>query len=42
MPIYKAPIEEVLFLLDDVFQMARYNNLPGFADASEEPDSQAE
>src|SRR5262249_20353534 len=27
---------EVLFLLNDVFQMARYNNLPGFADASED------
>ncbi|MGH6771251.1 MAG: acyl-CoA dehydrogenase C-terminal domain-containing protein [Xanthobacteraceae bacterium] len=34
MPTYKAPVEEVLFLLNDVFQMARYNNLPGFADAS--------
>ena len=34
MPIYKAPVDEVLFLLTDVFQIARYNNLPGFADAS--------
>jgi alkylation response protein AidB-like acyl-CoA dehydrogenase len=34
MPIYKAPVEDVLFLLDDVFHMERYNNLPGFADAS--------
>ncbi len=34
MPIYKAPVDEVLFLLNDVFQIARYNNLPGFADAS--------
>src|SRR5262249_9633972 len=33
-PIYKAPIDEVLFLLNDVFQISRYNNLPGFADAS--------
>jgi len=33
-PIYKAPVEDVLFLLDDVFQVGRYDNLPGFADAS--------
>jgi alkylation response protein AidB-like acyl-CoA dehydrogenase len=32
--IYKAPIENVLFLLSDVFQIDRYNNLPGFSDAS--------
>ena len=34
MPVYKAPVEDVLFLLDDVFQVGRYDNLPGFADAS--------
>jgi hypothetical protein len=34
MPIYKAPVDEVMFLLTDVLQIARYNNLPGFADAS--------
>ncbi len=34
MPVYKAPVEDVLFLLNDVFQIERYNNLPGFADAS--------
>ena len=34
MPIYKAPVEDVLFLLSDVFQVGRYDNLPGFADAS--------
>ena len=34
MPSYKAPVEDVRFLLNDVFQMERYNNLPGFADAS--------
>jgi 3-(methylsulfanyl)propanoyl-CoA dehydrogenase len=34
MPVYKAPVDEVLFLLNDVFQVSRYNNLPGFADAS--------
>ncbi|KIZ37439.1 MULTISPECIES: acyl-CoA dehydrogenase C-terminal domain-containing protein [Rhodopseudomonas] len=34
MPTYKAPLEDVGFLLNDVFQFDRYNNLPGFADAS--------
>src|SRR3954452_16422859 len=33
-PTYKAPVDEVMFLLNDVFQIARYNNLPGFAEAS--------
>jgi alkylation response protein AidB-like acyl-CoA dehydrogenase len=33
-PIYNAPVDEMLFLLTDVFQIARYNNLPGFADAA--------
>jgi acyl-CoA dehydrogenase len=33
-PIYKAPVEDVLFLLDDVLHIGRYDNLPGFADAS--------
>jgi len=34
MPTYKAPVEDVNFLLNDVFQIDRYNNLPGFSDAS--------
>jgi hypothetical protein len=34
MPSYKAPLEDVGFLLNDVFQIDRYNNLPGFSDAS--------
>jgi alkylation response protein AidB-like acyl-CoA dehydrogenase len=34
MPSYKAPVEDALFLLNDVFPIARLNNLPGFADAS--------
>src|SRR5260370_1937710 len=34
MPIYKAPLEDVNFLLNDVFQIDRYDNLPGFSDAS--------
>ena len=28
-----APVEDVSFLLNDVFQIDNYNNLPGFADA---------
>lgn len=34
MPSYKAPVEDVLFLLSDVFGIERYNNLPGFADVT--------
>jgi acyl-CoA dehydrogenase len=34
MPTYRAPVEDVSFLLNDVFQIDRYNNLPGFSDAS--------
>ena len=34
MPSYKAPVEDVMFLLNDVLHIERYNNLPGFADAS--------
>jgi acyl-CoA dehydrogenase len=33
-PIYRAPVEDVAFLLDDVFRVGRYDNLPGFSDAS--------
>ncbi len=33
MPSYKAPVEDTLFLLNDVFQWSRYADLPGFADA---------
>jgi acyl-CoA dehydrogenase len=34
MPSYKAPVQDVLFLLNDVFGIAKYGNLPGFADLS--------
>ena len=34
MPIYDAPVDDVLFLLNDVFHVDRYSNLPGFADVS--------
>jgi acyl-CoA dehydrogenase len=36
MPVYKAPVQEVMFLLKDVFPIERHNNLPGFADATPE------
>jgi hypothetical protein len=34
MPSYKAPVEDVKFILQDVLGIHRYNNLAGFADAS--------
>jgi len=34
MPTYKAPVDDVMFLLNDVFHVERYANLPGFSDAS--------
>jgi acyl-CoA dehydrogenase len=34
MPIYRAPVEDVTFLLNDVLHIERYNNLDGFADAT--------
>ncbi len=34
MPRYTAPVEEVAFLFNDVFHIERYNNLPGFSEAS--------
>ena len=34
MPTYKAPVKDTLFVLNDVLGYQRYNNLPGFADAT--------
>jgi 3-(methylsulfanyl)propanoyl-CoA dehydrogenase len=34
MPIYKAPVDDALFLLTDVFHLDHYGNLPGFSEAS--------
>ncbi len=34
MPTYKAPVDDALFLLNDVLHLDRYGNLPGFAEAS--------
>jgi acyl-CoA dehydrogenase len=36
MPTYRAPVDDVLFLVNDVFHLERYGNLPGFADATSE------
>ena len=34
MPTYSAPLQESLFILNDVLNIQRYNNLPGFEDAT--------
>jgi alkylation response protein AidB-like acyl-CoA dehydrogenase len=34
MPAYSAPVKDTLFVLNDVLGFERYNNLPGFADAT--------
>jgi acyl-CoA dehydrogenase len=33
MPTYKAPVDDTVFLLSDVFDYGRYANAPGFSDA---------
>ncbi|NIJ36816.1 alkylation response protein AidB-like acyl-CoA dehydrogenase [Sphingopyxis panaciterrae] len=34
MPAYRAPVQDTLFLLNDVLEIERYANLPGFANAT--------
>jgi len=34
MPTYQAPVQDTLFVLNEVLGFERYSNLPGFADAS--------
>ena len=34
MPTYKAPVDDTLFILNYVLKMKKYNNLPGFEEAT--------
>ncbi|HEX3938232.1 MAG TPA: acyl-CoA dehydrogenase C-terminal domain-containing protein [Xanthobacteraceae bacterium] len=34
MPGYRAPVDDMMFLLGDVLHIERHNNLPGFAEAT--------
>ncbi|MBZ0215910.1 MAG: acyl-CoA dehydrogenase family protein, partial [Fimbriimonadaceae bacterium] len=34
MPVYQAPVDDTLFLLNDVINIERYGNIPGFAEAT--------
>lgn len=34
MPVYQAPIEDTLFILNDVLNIEKYGNIPGFAEAT--------
>lgn len=36
MPVYKAPLDEIRFLLNDVHDIGRLSSLPGFEDATPE------
>ncbi len=36
MTTYAAPLKDMQFVLNDVLQISKYSNLPGFADASED------
>ncbi len=34
MPTYQAPLDDMRYILNDVLEIGRYDNLPGFSDAS--------
>ncbi|VAW04934.1 Acyl-CoA dehydrogenase, partial [hydrothermal vent metagenome] len=33
---YAAPLKDMQFVLNDVLQISKYSNLPGFSDISED------
>ena len=36
MPVFKAPVDDTLFILNDVLEISRYSNLPGFSEVGPE------
>ena len=34
MPVYKAPLTDTMFVLNEVLDVGQYNSLPGFEEAS--------
>ena len=34
MPIYRAPVKDQLFILNEVLNIGKYSNLPGYAEAT--------
>ena len=34
MPIYNAPVKDMNFVLNEVLNISKYSNLPGYADAT--------
>ena len=39
MPVYKAPVRDFQFIVDDYLNMAQYRDIPGFADALDMKDA---
>ena len=34
MPVYSAPVRDTQYVLDHIVELGKYDNLPGFANAS--------